>query len=301
MEQQSKGYELTEDVAQPEASPGVETNDGQGADSGNGNDLYGSFLEGVPEEIHDQVIGALKAQDAEYTKRDQSRAAKTKPFEELGVFDQDPEAVGQYLQLDQAMQAAQQGDEQAIEAVYNWWDQVGEGLNFYDAGEEGEGGEFADEDDEFDVMDLDRKSFDAAVQRQVQEIVGPMAERMQSKDLQEAEAQQFQEANEQIDSWIYSIKEENPVVFGGEDGEKVLDEVLELAELFVDSDNPVQAGFEKYQTLVSKGEAGLFAQKANQPNVPEGAGRPDTNPPAPTMKNAKEVALEYVRNGNAMR
>lgn len=291
---------MSDTAAQPAAEAAVpESADGQGAESGNGNELYQAFLDGVPEEIHDQVIPALKAQDAEFTKKFQSNSERTKPFEDLGVFDQNPESIGQYLQLDQAMQAAQEGDEQAIEAVYNWWDQVGESLKFYDAGEDGDDAESGD-DGEFDLLDMDQQSFQKAVQAQVEKVVGPMAQQLQSREQQEAEAQQLQQANETIDGWVSAVKEANPQVFEGEAGEQVLDEVLELATMFEDAENPVQAGFEKYQSFVNKGEAGLFAQKTQQPNVPEGAGRPDTNAPVPTMKNAKDLALEYVRNGKAM-
>ena len=284
------------EAAQPEAAE-AEAAEGQGAES-QGNDLYGSFLEGVPEEMHDQAIVALKAQDAEFTKRDQSRAAKMKPFEELGVLDQDPQAVGQYLQLDQAIEAARQGDPKAQEAVYQWWDQVGEALEFYDA-KDGNQEEGEASDDEFDVLDMDEKSFQSAVQKQVEEAIGPLAQNLQTREQQEAEQQALTAANEQIDEWVSDVKSANPNVFDGEAGEQALEEVLSLAELFVDEDNPVQAGFEKYQSLVSKGEAGLFNQKQNQPNVPEGSGRPDTAPKPATMKTAKDMALEYVRTGKA--
>ena len=125
---------MSDAAAQPEAAPAVE---GQGAESEQGNDLYGEFLDGVPEDLHETLTERLKAKDAEFTKKFQSRAEQLKPFEEMGILEQSPEALGQYLQLDQAMQAAQQGDEQAIEAVYQWWDQVGDVLQFYEQGEDG--------------------------------------------------------------------------------------------------------------------------------------------------------------------
>jgi hypothetical protein len=64
--------------------------EGQGAETQEGNDLYSAFLDGISPEMHDTVIPALKAQDASFTKRFQSLSEKTKPFEELGVFDMDP-------------------------------------------------------------------------------------------------------------------------------------------------------------------------------------------------------------------
>jgi hypothetical protein len=293
-----EGKVMSEAAAQPEA-PEVEAAEGQGAESSEGNDLYASFLDGVPEEIHDQVIPALKAQDAEFTKKFQSRSERVKPFEEKGILDSDPEQLGQYLQLDQAMAAAQQGDAEAAEAVYQWWDKVGEALNFYDAGK-GDDSSEAETDEEFDVLDMDAKSFQDAVRKQVEQAVGPIAQQLQTREQQEAKAREEQQINETVDGWISEVKSANPQVFEGEGGEEVMEQVLELAGLFTDSENPVQAGFERYQSLVSKGEAGLFAKKAQQPNVPEGAGRPDTTPPVPTMKNARDLALQYVENGKAM-
>jgi hypothetical protein len=285
---------MSDAAAQAEA-PEVEAAEAQGAES-NGNDLYASFLDGVPEEIHDQVIVALKAQDAEFTKKFQSRSERTKPFEEMGILDQDPRAVGQYLQLDQAIAAARQGDPEAQEAVYQWWDKVGEALQFYDQdGPEGE----SEIDDEFDPMDLDAKSFQKAVDARVEQMVGPIAQHLQTQQQAEYEQQALEQANEQIEQWKSEVKSANPSVFEGEAGEQAMEEVLALAELFINEENPVAAGFAKYQSLVSKGEAGLFAQKQNQPQVPEGAGRPNTTPPMPTMKNAKDIALEYVRQGKA--
>ena len=285
---------MSDTAAQPE----VEAAEGQGAASGEGKDLYASFLDGVPEEIHDQVIPALKAQDAEFTKKFQSRSERVKPFEELGILDADPGQVGQYLQLDQAIAAAQQGDAEAQEAVYQWWDQVGEALQFYD-GEDSGSDELGGDEDDFDPLDMDSKSFQEAVRKQVEAAVGPIAQQLQTREQQEAMQQEEQQAQQQVDAWISEVKSANSTVFEGENGDAVLDEVLNLASLFTDEENPVAAGFQKYQELVSKGEAGLFAKKQNQPNVPEGAGRPDTNPPVPTMANAKDVALQYVRNGKA--
>jgi hypothetical protein len=289
---------MSDAAAQAEApkAPEVEAAEAQGAES-TGSELYSAFLEGVPEEIHDQVIGALKAQDAEFTKKFQSRSERVKPFEELGILDQDPQAVGQYLQLDQAIAAARQGDEQAQEAVYQWWDKVGEALEFYESGEGG--GEGEDVSEELDPLEMDAKTFQEAVQRQVEQQVGPIAQHLQAQQQAEAQQQALAEANDQIDGWISEIKSANPSVFEGEAGEQALEEVLTLSELYIGEDNPVAAGFAKYQSLVSKGEAGLFAQKQQQPQVPEGAGKPNTAPAIPTMKNARDVALEYVRHGKA--
>lgn len=273
---------MSEEVAQPEAPEGVE---GQGADAPAGNDLYSAFLEGISPEMHDTVIPALKAQDASFTKRFQSLSEKTKPFEELGVFDMDPEQVGGYLGLANALEAAQGGDEQAKEAVQEWWDQVGEQMGFYDLGKEDS--DSADADDE-DFDPFDKNQLSSMLQKQIQEQVGPIADYIQNQQATQQEQQALAEAEAQIEGQIQELKSENPDL-----SDEVIEEVLELAEMFVDqSDNPVAAGFEKYKSLLSKGESNLFAKKASQPDTPEGAGPANTAPPQISSSNVAQIARE---------
>lgn len=271
---------MSEEVAQPEAPA-----EGQGTDSPAGNELYSAFLEGISPEMHDAVIPALKAQDASFTKRFQALSEKTKPFEELGVFDMDPEQVGSYLGLANALEAAQSGDEDAIGAVQEWWDQVGEALGFYDLKDK-ESGESEVDDEDFDPFDKSQLS--KMLQEQIQEQVGPLAEFIQNQQQTQAEREALAQAEAQIEEQIAGLKSENPDLT-----DEVIEEVLELAEMFVDeTDNPVAAGFEKYKSLLSKGESQLFQKKAAQPGTPEGSGPADTAPPQVTSQNVAQIARE---------
>lgn len=286
---------MSDTAAQPEAAPA----EGQGAESGEETALYEPFLKDVPEEIHEQLLPALKAQNAEFTKKFQSSSERLKPFEEAGILDQDPAALGQYLQLDQAMVAAQEGDPQAIEAIYQWWDNVGEALKFYE-GDDGEVGE-GEDDEEFDLMDMTPEKFREAVRKEAQQMVQPLMEQNQSREEAEAQAAAEAEVTQVVDGWISEVKDANPEMFSGENGEKVLEEVVELSLLHTDAENPVQAGLERYKELVGRGETSLFQKKQEgQTPAPEGAGRPATTPAHVTMKNAKDAALEYIRSGNQM-
>ena len=268
---------MSEEAAQP-----VE---GQGADAPEGNDLYTSFLDGVPNEIHDQVIPALKAQDAEFTKRFQSLSERTKPFEELGVFEREAEEVGSYLSLASALEAAQEGDEQAQAAVYEWWDSVGETLGFYETGGDGEESESEFEvDDDFDPYD--RNQLSKLLADQIAEQVGPLAQFIEEQAMTQQEQEALAAAEAEVAGQIEELRSEHDL------SEEVLQEVLELAEMFVESDNPVRAGFEKYQSLVGKGEANLFNEKVNQPGTPEGSGPAALTPEAITSENVKEKVLE---------
>lgn len=271
---------MSEEVAQPES---VETPEleGQGAESPNGNDLYAGFLDGVSPEIHEQVIPALKAQDAEFTKRFQSLSEKTKPFDEIGVFDNDPQTVSSYLSLAQAVNSAQEGDAESQEAVYEWWDQVGEQLGFYeqdtDTENEGEVGGETDFPEDFDPYDANQ--FNTLLESKVQETIAPLLNALQETQ----QEQELQEAMAVLDSQVQAVQEQNGLTT------EVMDEVLELAGMFPDSDNPIEAGYEKYKSLIAKGEGSLFQKKIEQPETPEGSGPANTAPEKITSANVREI------------
>lgn len=267
---------MSEEAAQP-----VE---GQGAEAPQGNDLYSPFLEGVNPDIHDQVVTALKAQDAEFTKRFQSLSERTKPFEEGGLLDADPEVLGSYKTLADYVDAAESGDEEAAAAVYEWWDSVGDALGFYEAGEDTDDAEveFGEDFDPYDPSQLSE-----LLARQVEEQVGPIAEFVEQQAMTQQEQEMLATAEAEIQGQIDDLRAQYDI------SDEDLSEVLELAEMFVETtDNPVQAGFEKYQSLVSKGENNLFQKKLDQPGTPEGSGPAATTPEPVTAANVKDKVRE---------
>lgn len=268
---------MSEEAAQP-----VE---GQGAEAPEGNDLYAPFLDGVNPDIHDQVVAALKSQDAEFTKRFQTLSERTKPFEDLGVFDQDPDSVASYLTLAETIEAAEYGDEEAQEAVYEWWNSVGESLGFYDADAQGEETESEISDDDFDPFD--KNQLTQMLADQVAEQIGPIADFVEQQAMTQQEQEALAEAEAQIESQIEELRGEFDI------SEEDLAEVLELAEMFIEtSENPIRDGFEKYRALVGKGESSLFEQKLNQPGTPEGSGPAATTPEQVTAANVKDKVRE---------
>lgn len=272
---------------------GAQPEEGQGTEVESGGDasLYAPFLEGVSEDLHEQVIPALKAQNGEFTKKFQERSEKVGPYEELGVFDMEPEAVGQLLTLQNTLTQAAEGDPQAQEAIYSWWDSVGEELGFYEPGEEGEGE--PSEDDEFDPYDKNQ------LMNMFKEIVGeqvsPIAQHLQEKEMTEQQTQALQQAEAQVEKQIEDLKKDNP---GLQDED--IGEILELAQLFADGENPVQAGFEKYVAYKGAGENDLFKKKLDQPDTPEGGG-PNTPVPAKvTSANVKEIATKRLEQAMSL-
>ena len=108
------------------------------------------------------------------------------------------------------------------------------------------------------------------------------------KDLRQAIADQTAEANAAAKrNAIEELRAEFDI------SDQDMDEVLELAEMFVEtSDNPVRDGFEKYKSLVSKGENNLFQKKLDQPGVPESSGPAATTPDRITAANVKDKVRE---------
>lgn len=278
MSEEAQPVEAAEPV---EAVDAVEV-EGQGADDSSG--LYADYLSDIPEEYHGKVVESLKAKDADFTRRFTAKADQWKPYEELGVNKVDPEQLGGWLNLNSALEAAAGGDEQASENVYSWWEQLGEELGFYADGESPEGGE-AEEFDPFDP-----KNIESLVSQQIQQAVSPLMENMSKQE----QAQLEQQAAESVSQLAESLKSENP---GLSDSD--IDDIFELALPHMeDAESPeaaIQAGFEKFKSLVSRGENDLFAKKLEQPSVPEGSGTPNTAPDNPTLANVKDKALEMAR------
>jgi len=264
----------------PEAPEAVE---GQGTDESSG--LYDEYLSDIPSEFHDKVIDGFKAKDADFTRRFTAKSDQWKPYEELGVHEVDPDQLGGWLNLNNALERASEGDEQASENVYSWWEQLGEQLGFYADGENPEGGE-AEEFDPFDPNNI--KSL---VSQEIQQAVSPLMENLSKQEEAQIEAQ----ANEMVGELTDSLKSENPGLTDND-----VDDILELALPHIDeAESPeaaIQAGFEKFKSLVSRGENDLFTQKLQQPSVPEGAGTPNTAPDKPTLSNVKNLALEMAKS-----
>ncbi len=261
--------------------------EGQGDTAETQNGLYKDVLEGVPEEYHGPLTEKLKGMDAKATQKFQSHSERVKPYEDAGVFDADPEVVTGYLNLNTALEAAVGGDEQAQQQVHEWWDQVGDALGFY---EDGEGGSENGSEPQ-DILDLDPQGLQDLVAKQTAEAVNPILERL---DQQEQE-KLLNEERENLMKDIREMREQNPGLTD-EDQEDILGLAFQHGQ---DSDNPLQVGLEKFKKIVSRGESNLFAEKLNQPGPAEGGGMPNTAAPIPTSENAKELALERLKQMSA--
>jgi hypothetical protein len=98
-----------------------------------------------------------------------------------------------------------------------------------------------------------------------------------------AQVQEQQEALAQLEAQVKGVQEEHGL------SNEVMDEVQELAAMFPNAENPIQAGYEKYQSLIAKGEGSLFQKKIEQPQTPEGSGPANTTPEKITSANVREI------------
>lgn len=276
---------MADEAAQPAEGQGTEGSE-------QGNELYAPFLDGVDEGIHEQVIPALKAQNAEFTKRFQERSEKYGPYEEAGILNMEPEAVQNMVALSDVLNAAAEGDEDAVGQAQDWWESVGDALGFY--GEDKEGGE---EDsglpEDYDPYDPEQaRKLTMSV---VKEALEPFAEHMQSREQQEAEAAAIREAEDALEASIKKVQEDNPNLT-----DEDMTEVLKLAQLHAEtSDDPIAAGFEQYKSYIGKGESSLFASKQNQPAPAQGGGSNPSVPERVTSANVAEIARQRLEQSMA--
>lgn len=262
--------------------PAPNEGEGQGTQPNEAEGLYSQFLDGIPEEFHGTITERLKAQDADVTKRFQSQAETWKPYEELGINEVDPEALGGLLTLGQAFEAAAGGDQEAQQAVQEW---VGENLGFL--GGEGEGEE---EGQASDLLDLSPDQLKEMVGEQVAGAVNPLLERFEQQEQQ----QQLAEAEQQVSDSLATLRKDNPNL-DDEDESRI----LAFAYMFgQESEDPISAGFEEFKKVAARGESQLFGEKLNQPSPAEAGGRPNTTSEAPgTFADASRSALERLRVG----
>lgn len=261
-----------------EAQPVDAVEPGQGSEE-SPDALYADYLGDIPSEFHDKVIDGFKAKDADFTRRFTAVSDKWKPFEDHY------ENLPQWVELNETITAAQQGDQQANEAVQQWWEGMGEALGFY--GENQQASEEDSGDDDFDILDLDKNTLRQMMEEVVDGKVSPIAETIQSQQEQQLE----QQAEQVISERLEALKSENPDLT-----DEDIDVICELGAPFAEnSDDPIQQGFERFQQIVSRGESQLFSKKAGQPRAAEGPGAANTAPQDVTLDNVRALAMEKAK------
>jgi hypothetical protein len=261
---------MADDVQSPDGDQGADA-----TDSG----LYD--LDSVAPEIREQFIPHLKAIEGNVTKKFQEAADFKKewaPYEELGLKDMKPEELQGLLEFAKMANDPEQFGQ--------WWQNAGKEMGLFE--------QFGGQENDLDLEpldDLSQEGIEKLIAEKVAEATTPIQEKFQAQEQERLEAQ----ASEEITSQLEQIRKDNPNL--PEDAE---DAIVRLAYSFSDEDpNPIQKGFEVYEQLIGQGEKGLFAQKSEQPQTPEGPGAASTSPEKLTSfsdPNLKARAAEIMRN-----
>lgn len=276
---------VTEGAVQPGDGGNVE---GQGAPELDSNLFPG--IDEVPAEYRQHIDPILQNINTNVNKHISSVNSKLKdwePYENLGLRDKvDPETMEEVLGfLD--MMASVENDPTEFK---NWWETVGNELQFFEKpAEEEEFDPLAEgEENQFDPESLKQDIIESIKQ----EVLGPLAQ----KEEQQQQEQQLAEANQFVDKEIKAIKEK----FGDFD-ESTEQRILTLSLSYGDDpENAIQKGFEDYKAIVEQAQGKLFAKKENQPGQAEGAGTPNTTPPSiTTFDDATKAAKERIAQSNS--
>lgn len=235
---------MADDVQSPDGDQGSDA-----TDSG----LYD--LDSVAPEIREALEPHLKGIEANAGKKFQEAAEYRKgwaPYEELGVKDVPPETLQGLLGFLNVANDPEQFAE--------WWKAAGEEQGLFDQQTDDLGLE--------DVDDLSTDKIQELIAQEISKNISPLQEQLQA---QESERQQ-QEANTEITQQLEQIRADNPDLPEGAE-----DAIVRLAFSYADEDqNPIEKGFNDYQSLIGQGEKGLFEKKASQPQPPEGPGAAST-------------------------
>jgi anthranilate/para-aminobenzoate synthase component I len=256
---------MPDEQPQPVDQPGGGEGGGTTADG-----LYD--LSGVAPEIRPVVESHLKAIEGRITPKLQEAAEYRKqwePYEQLGLNQMEPQELEGLLSFAELTQAAAAGDPNALAQIGEWYGEFGEQL-----------GLTGEDEDEYEDEDVEEGP---DVEEAVAEAVGPLYQQMQQQQHQ----QLYEKTLSDIQTQTEALQKEHNL------SEEDVDAVLRFAQSYDDEDDPISKGFEEFQSLIARGEKGLFQQKFGQTPSPEGGGPADNAPkPVTSFEQAKLMARE---------
>lgn len=269
----------TADPAQPE---------GQGGEASGGSP-WESYLDRFPEEVRDTAADAFREMEGNATKRFQEHSEYRKswePYEQLGVNQQDPQALQWALQLAELAQ----GDPQGFKQWYEGYAQQN-GLQA-NAVEDQPAGV-----DEFNYQDPQQQLESLLEQR-----LSPFQQQLEqisSRFEQQEEQARQQEASQFIEGQLAELAKTHGDEFDREAVELFLPHFVEQARTAEDLKRAVPQAFEMFQTQRNKWQKAAFQSKVDAPAPAEGGGVPDMSTEKPkTISEVRASAVEFLRNGN---
>lgn len=238
--------------------------------AGQGDALFQQYLSDVPAELHAVVEPKLREMSGHFDARFRELAEDRKrwePYEQIEGFDKaDPQTIEALLQFQQVAQDPDQFTQwlQAAAEQVGWdkvidedtWSSLGEANGWLD--------DDGDEDPNQDLL--------AQVQAMLDERLQPVTQQL----TQQQQQQTIEQTQQELQGMLDAVKEQ-----AGEAWTPELEaEVKNLAQLYVEEDDPFAKAYEHVQRLQGTAQADLIDTKLTQRNgtaLPGGA--TDTTPP----------------------
>lgn len=270
--------------------------EGQGNGQGG---LYQEALSGVPTELQPFVEEHFKKWDASVTPKLQEAADLKKrlgPIGEIeGLTDVDPQELQQLLAFRQVLADPEQlrgWIGQVAEALEmpmgqqdlseDDWVRLGEEKGWFEGGGEGEPN---------GAPDIQ------AIIEQVKQAISPDLEPVKQFMGNQQAQQQAEQTKQQFASRLAELEKQH-----GELDEKANESrrqaVFELAWAFLDDEDPIGKGFQRYLEITGGAQGDLVDQRLQQPDPAVNGGRPATSPPSfngiddPNLKQAALARLK---------
>lgn len=239
-----------------------------------GNGLFDDYVQGAPPELRPYAEDMAKKFSGRVDEKLREAAEFRKTYEPLsgieGLTDIDPEELSALVEFHQIA-----GDEdsfkqwlgQAAEAV-GWqpemdeqsWAEIGRENGWIDGDYEG-----GEDDGEVTMEDLVAK---------VVEQLGPQLKPMQDFVSQQQQTQGISEAEKELAGQLSEVQQQ----VGDGWSDELKDELVNLARLYVEEDNPIAKAYEHYQRLTGDAQAGLVDEKLQTQTTALAGGATDTRP-----------------------
>lgn len=264
-----------------------------------GDELFAPYLQGVPQELHPLALQALRAQNADFTRRFQEASQFRSQMEPLtkveGFSDLKPEDVEFFVGLNQTLQDP--------EAAKQWVQSVASQLGITPELDQESWTALGQENGWAGQPSAPEAGTDQqAIVQAVMEAIGPQlqplqqyVEGQQATQAQTAAAERFNSRWTELASQNGLVSETTPP----EDAQRIKAAVTSLAHAHLASEDPIGEAVKQYMEITGTAQGDLMEQKIQTRTQGLGNGSADTAPQTPswngTGPSPKDLALARMR------
>lgn len=269
-------------------SQGAET---QGAENGGGSGLYDQFLEGTPEDLRPYVTDAFKQWDSQITPKLQEAAQLREKFGPLaeieGLSDVPADELKELIEFRQIL-----GDP---DALGEWVDQINAALGRGELSEE-DWLAMGEQNGWFEGSEPQQQSPEDIAQKVIEMLqpeLEPVKKFMGTQEQQHAAAEQRQQFEGRLSELLPQLGD-----LDDDARQEATSVIVDLAYRYLDDDDPIGKGFERYRQITGAAQGALVDDKLGQPKGALNGGRPATSPEALSWNNGtspKEAALARLK------